>query len=111
MSGRIAKASRPALKSEGKGWRQCQASGFIREAHDFVRDVRQGDVAPEFADLTPGFGTYHPQDKISLGNLDDPRPIREAKPYDTEKSVQDLNISDQEIKLSIQEGRAPRRGY
>jgi hypothetical protein len=96
----------------GRGWRQDSASGFIRYADDVIDDVRQGGVAPEFADITPGFGTHHPQDVKRLGNLSDPSPIRDADPEDRANlSVQDMNISDQEIKLSIQEGRRPRMGY
>ena len=100
------------LKSTGKGWREDAASGFVRQASDVVDDVRQGPTAREFADITKGFGTHHPQDKKSLGHQDDPHPIRGARPLnDQELSKQDMNISDQEIRASIVEGRAPRIGF
>ncbi len=77
-----------------------------------MEDVRQGDVAKEFADVTPGFGTNHPQDKVNLGQMSDPSPIHGASPQDEAcLSKSDLMISDQEIKASIVEGRPPRRGY
>ena len=96
----------------GKGWREDDATGFIRYAEDYVDDVRQGDTAREFADITPGFGTHHPQDVVNLGTLDDPTTIDNASPQDNVNlSKQDMQISDQEIKLSIQENRAPRMGF
>jgi hypothetical protein len=100
------------VKVSGRGWRQDQASGFVREAHDVIKDRRQGLTAPEFADITPGFGTFHPQDVRALGALDDPNEIYRSNPIDQQNlSKQDLGISDQEVELSIREGRAPRRGY
>ena len=101
------------LKMKGVGVKQCQASGMLRMADDpWVTDVRQGEVAQRFADLTPGFGTYHPQDVRQLGDLDDPKPIDDARPKDDlSLSKQDLMMSDQEIRLSIIEGRPPRRGF
>ncbi|MCP4466953.1 MAG: hypothetical protein GY813_09425 [Halieaceae bacterium] len=91
---------------------QCQASGQLFHAKDIVRDVRQGKVGRKFADLTAGFGTWHPQDLRQLGDMDDPSPIHDGVPKDNNNySKQDLGISDQEIKLSIQEGRPPRRGF
>jgi hypothetical protein len=96
----------------GRGVKECNASGFLRPASGVINDVRQGQVAREFADLTPRFGTWHPQDLVSLGTLDDPSPIPDAEPEDKDNySIQDLKISDQEVRLSIQEGRPPRRGY
>lgn len=114
MGGRkTVRGTRPAhLRATGKGWVQCQASGFIREADDMMTDVRQGEVSREFADVTPGFGTYHPQDVRRLGSLNDPQPIPGARPEDRENlSIQDLGISDQEVRLSIREHRLPRKGY
>jgi hypothetical protein len=100
------------LKSTGRGVVECDASGFLRPAGRLLDDVRQGRTIPRFADITPGFGTFHPQDVISLGDLDDPKAIENAKPKDNNNySIQDLGISDQEVKLSIQEGRPPRKGY
>ena len=99
-------------KPKGKGYKQCQASGFLRKTGKQIDDVRQGLVAKEFADVTPGFGTNHPQDKVQLGQLSDPSPIGDARPQNIANlSKSDLMISDQEIKASIVEGRPPRRGY
>ena len=96
----------------GRGWVECEASGALRPAGELVHDVKQGRVRRRLADITPGFGTYHPQDIKSLGPLDDPKAILPASPQDKNNySKQDLGISDQEIELSIREGRAPRRGY
>ena len=77
-----------------------------------MEDVRQGDVARDMADITPGFGTNHPQDVVQLGQLDDPSPIDNASPPDKRNlSKSDLLMSDQEIRLSIEENRPPRIGY
>ena len=96
----------------GKGWREDQASGFIRYAEDYVEDVRQGSVTKYFADITPGFGTHHPQDVVNLDMDGDPNGIPDAEPADTENlSKSDMRISDQEIEASIREGRAPRMGF
>jgi hypothetical protein len=101
------------LTMKGVGIKQDDASGFLRHADDqWVDDVRQGDVIREHADLTPGFGTRHPQDVIQLGEMSDPSPINQANPENKQNlSKSDLAISDQEIRLSIQEGRAPRSGF
>lgn len=115
MTGRVLSgACRPSKvrARKGKGWRTDSASGMVRYAEDYVEDRRQGLTSREFADITPGFGTYHPQDVKNLGTLDDPSPIDNARPQDPQDlSAQDLKISDREIKLSIQEGRAPRLGF
>ena len=114
MAGRKGvRSTRPRqLRAKGKGWVECEASGFLREVGDVRNDLRQGRVAKEFADVTPGFGTHHPQDVVSLGNLDDPKSVPGARPKDDRNlSKQDLGISDQEVELSIREDRPPRRGY
>ncbi len=114
MAGRKGiRGTRPRrLPVTGKGWVECEASGFLRVVGDLVHDVKQGRVRKRVADITPGFGTYHPQDLKALGPLDDPKSIHPASPKDTSNySKQDLGISDQEIEASIREGRFPRRGY
>ena len=99
-------------KPTGKGNKECNASGFIRPRGKIVDDIRQGPVAKEFADITKGFGTSHPQDRVALGTLDDPSPVYHARPKDNKNlSKQDLLISDQEVELSIREGRPPRTGF
>lgn len=96
----------------GDGMRECAASGFMRPARDVVDDIRQGPVSREYADITPGFGTHHPQDVKTLPAMDDPKPIRRARPSDPlNLSKQDLHISDAEVLASIREGRLPRPGY
>lgn len=99
------------LKATGKGWREDNATGFVRPAHDVVDDVRQGPVSKDFADITPGFGTYHPQDIKNVGILDDPKPIEKSQPISEPVTLKELKISDQEVLLSIREGRPPRPGY
>jgi hypothetical protein len=97
---------------KGKGIKECEATGFLRPIGQQVSDVRQGLVAKEFADITRGFGTRHPQDVVKLGVLDDPSPIDNARPKnDQNLSKQDLAMSDQEIEASIREGRPPRIGF
>lgn len=99
-------------KPTGKGIKRCEASGFLRPVGQQIQDVRQGEVAREFADITAGFGTNHPQDRVQLGELSDPSPIYQARPAnDQNLSKEDLMISDQEVELSIREGRPPRIGY
>jgi hypothetical protein len=94
-----------------RGLMECRASGFLRHVDDGVDDVRQGKVAREFADITPGFGTHHPQDVVQLGVLDDPSAAIEGDSIDPlPKSKQDLGLTDAEILASIREGRPPKRG-
>jgi hypothetical protein len=99
-------------KPKGLGIRACEASGFLRPLGKEVNDIRQGLVSREFADITPGFGTKHPQDVVQLGEMNDTKPVPDARPEDKRNlSKQDLAMSDQEIRASIVEGRAPRIGY
>lgn len=99
------------LPKDGRGVVQCDASGMLRPAGTLVDDVRQGRAAKEFADLTPGFGSFHPQDLVALGNLDDPTAIPNARPEQVPLSKQDMGISDEEVRNSIKEDRPPRMGY
>lgn len=99
-------------KRRMRGLAICDASGFVCHADELVDDVRQGKVAPEYADYTPGFGTLHPQDVVQLDALDDPAPAPGGERVDKiPPSKQDLQISDAEVLASIREGRPPRRGY
>lgn len=113
MAGRVSRGCKPShVRSTGKGWRICMASGFVRPAGDIVDDVRQSLVSKDFADLTPGFGTHHPKDLVNLGTLSDPSPIDTANPgRPIDASKQDLGISDAEVLLSLREGRPPRPGF
>lgn len=93
----------------GRGLMECNASGFVRHTSELEDDYRQGPVARQFADLTPGFGTRHPQDVVQLGTLNDPSVARGGDSLDDRNlSKQDLGISDAEILASIKEGRPPR---
>lgn len=113
MAGRVVRGGcgPRRVRSTGRGWRECAASGFIIAADDYIEDVRQGPVAPERADITPGFGTYHPQDVKVLGDLDDPSPIDNGRPPAAPRTFEELGISDQERLLALRENRPPRRGY
>lgn len=99
-------------RPRGRGLMVCDASGFVRHTSEATDDVRQGTVARQFADLTPGFGTHHPQDVVQLGALGDPSPAEDGDHIERHpKTKQELGISDAEILASIREGRAPRQGY
>ena len=90
----------------GRGARIDDASGFLRPAHDVVRDVRQGLVSRDTADLTPGFGTMHPQDARRPPSTDDPRSIRDARPDDNTMalSARDLGYTDAEVRAAVRAG-------
>ena len=68
-------------------------------------------VLSQYADITPGFGTWHPQDKVALGTLDDPKPIDKGNSGSPALSASDMSISDQERRAALIEGRPPRGGY
>lgn len=93
----------------GRGLMECNASGFVRHTTEEVDDYRQGPVARQFADVTPGFGTRHPQDVVQLGRLNDPSAAPDGDSLDKKNlSKQDLGYTDAEILASIKEGRPPR---
>lgn len=94
-------------RPDGRGIVQCDASGFLRKPERIVHDVRQGDVAEEFADFTPGFGTNHPQDVVQLPPLDDPQPVEKTSPQSRIVSKADRGYtSDVELEKLIREGKA-----
>lgn len=95
------------------------ASGFLVKASDRVDDTRQGFASIDKADLTPGFGTHHPQDVKRLGHLDDPSPIENARTdtvdqagYPTKEDVaNDLGWTLYEVDAYIaRTGRMPHEG-
>lgn len=92
---------------DGRGARIDDASGFLRPAADFVRDRRQGLAAKEFADLTPGFGTNHPQDVKVILPKQDPEPINQARTEQNPMflSAKDLGYTDADVLASIRENR------
>lgn len=91
----------------GRGARICDASGFLRPARDVVRDARQGLTSKDFADLTPGFGTLHPQDARRPPPTDDPRGIQAARPEGNDAFLgpKDLGFSDADVRAAIRAGR------
>lgn len=98
-------------KPDGRGYVVCERSGFLRKPHEVVTEFHGSRVAREFADITPGFGTQHPQEvnQAELGG--DPTPIEDARPGGPDLSLRELNISDAEVLASILEDRPPRRGF
>ena len=93
-------------KPTGTGLRQCAASSFLRHQNVMESDVRQGIVAPKFADATPGFGTRHPQDVVQLGVLDDPKPVVFGNSPDKTEGVTlaERGYSDADVLASIKGG-------
>ncbi len=66
--------------ADNRGIAICDRTGLVCDASQRVRDVRGGWVRPEDADITPGFGTWHPRDHPRYGRLSDPTPIPNARP-------------------------------
>jgi len=93
----------------GRGIVQDNASGFVRHRNEIVDDVRQGPVGRDKADITPGFGTWHPQDVVQLGILDDPTPVNGIPTDKQNLSRQDLGFTDADILESIRTGKPLRR--
>lgn len=92
-------------KPTGVGLRQCAATSFLRHEPEMMQDFRQGIVAPDFADITPGFETYHPQDVVQLGALDDPKPVVFGNsPDPTTLSMADRGWTDADVLASIKGG-------
>lgn len=98
---------------DGRGARICDASGFLRASDDRVRDRRQGIVSRDHADITPGFGTFHPQDVRRTPLTSDPAPIRDARPDDTglAMSARDMGYSDAEVEASIRNNQPLKRRW
>lgn len=96
----------PNLPVTGKGWREDPASGFIGVAGDVIPDVRQGHVLSRFADVTPGFGTYHPQDRKNPGQLGDPYPIPDAYPIQNPECIgpAELGYTDKDVEEAARKG-------
>lgn len=105
MGGRSGMRTYPGhAPRDGRGVRIDDASGFLRPADDYVRDVRQGLAAREHADLTAGFGTYHPQDLRRTPPTNDPkaipRPRVEQNPLAL--SPRDMGYTDADVRKSIE---------
>ena len=93
-------------RNNGRGARVCQASGFVRPAQDVTKDVRQGWVAREFADVTPGFGTAHPQDRRRETPKSDPSPVNRPgiDPNPGALSAKDLGFTDADVREALRLG-------
>lgn len=98
--------------AKGKGYTQCERTGFLRHPDDIIEEWNGARVAIEEADITPGFGTRHPQDVWNADAGGDPTPTEITAGVDVHpQSKQDLKISDKEIRAAIVENRPPRPGY
>jgi hypothetical protein len=94
------------------GYTQCDRSGFLRPANQVITEFNGATVSVEFADITPGFGTRHPQDVYQATVGGDPTPaVNVAGVDEMNLSKQDQGISDREIKRAIRENRPPRPGF
>ena len=116
MAGRIVRGMcmpRQVKSSRGRrGWAESDASGAVFYADEMVDDVRQGRVHKSEADVTPGFGTWHPQDVKQIPPYADPSPIPGARPISKgSTTLADLDISDQEMERATRTNTKPRRGY
>lgn len=91
---------------DGRGIRIDDATGFVRAAEDVVMDRRQGLTSPRTADLTPGFGTFHPQDVRRTSPTNDPkaiaRPRAEGNPQAL--SAADMGYTDADVREAIRRG-------
>jgi len=99
------------LRVDGRGYLQCARSGQLRKPKDMIRNHDGQMIAREFADITPGFGTLHPQDRNQAYTGGDPTTVENATGVTEELTKEDMSISDAEIEASIRENRAPRQGY
>lgn len=92
---------------DGRGGRIDDASGFLRPAKDVVVDRRQGLASKDFADLTPGFGTFHPQDVRRPPPASDPLPIFKARtdPNPGFLGPRELGYTDAEVREAIRQNR------
>lgn len=107
MAGRSGMRTYPRhAPRDGRGVRIDDASGFLRPADKAIYDVRQGVVAPEFADITPGFGTRHPQDQRRLPPADDPKPVAHPRTEGNPSALspRDMGYTDADVARSIRLG-------
>jgi hypothetical protein len=89
---------------DGRGLAYCDMTGAVCDATDRVWQPGVGWVRTEDADITPGFGTWHPRDHIRLGRLNDPTPIVHPRPHPVlEPSKQDLGLTDAEIAARLRQ--------
>lgn len=94
-------------KPDGKGLIQCDRSGFLRKPSETMSEYTGSAVAREFADITPGFGTRHPQDVNQAETGGDPSPIPNANPIEEPVYREDIRLTDAEWEQMIREGKTP----
>jgi len=99
------------IRSDGQGYMQCARSGMLRKPSDMIKNDDGLMIAKDYADITPGFGTSHPQDSPAPEIGSDPTPVSDATGVTAALTKEDLQISDQEIEASLRENRFPRRGF
>ena len=89
-------------RQNGTGLVVCDRSGAQVPASEIVDDVRGGRVRIASADFTPGFGTFHPQERKDLPPMSDPTPIEHARPAPSPaQSLWDQGYTDAQIRQSI----------
>lgn len=91
---------------DGRGIRIDDATGFVRAADDVVSDRRQGLTSADTADITPGFGTFHPQDVRRTPPYNDPKPIPRPRSEGNPDALspRDMGYTDADVRKSIQLG-------
>ncbi len=107
MAGRRGAKTYPSrAPRDGRGIRIDDATGFVRDAGDFVRDRRQGLTSADTADTTPGFGTFHPQDVRRTPPADDPKPIYQPRSEGNPQALSpaDMGYTDADVRKSIEMG-------
>jgi hypothetical protein len=97
-------------KPDGRGYVACARTGFLRKPGQLIEDNGHW-VARDHADITPGFGTRHPQDVNQAEIGGDPTPLERVQPPPPALSKRELGISDAEIMAAIRESRPPRPGF
>ena len=107
MGGRRGMRTYPSrAPRDGRGIRIDDATGFTRASDDYVSDRRQGLTSPATADMTPGFGTFHPQDVRRPPPVNDPKPVlhprTEANPQAL--SPADLGYTDADVRTAVRLG-------
>lgn len=107
MAGRSGMRTYPAkAPRDGRGIRIDDATGFVRASDDVLFDRRQGLTSPDTADITPGFGTFHPQDVRRTPPSNDPRPIPQPRTEGNPQALSpaDLGYTDADVREAIRRG-------
>jgi len=107
MAGRRGMRTYPSqAPRDGRGIRIDDATGFTRPADDYVSDRRQGLTSIETADITPGFGTFHPQDVRRTPPADDPKPVPHPRSEGNPQALSpaDLGYTDADVRKALRLG-------